>query len=790
MGGGKGKQEYTIGYRYYASVHMVLCHGGATIRKFYCGDKEIGMTSMESNGKGYFDHYNLFGGEDAEGGIRGTTWTFTDSIPSELLTYYSRILGKTPPGYKGVLNFFLHNFMVCAVNPYPKPWRFAVTRIPDVSNLTNTEKIINSNQANPAAIITECLENTEWGLGISQGDIDYTSFKNAANTLRVEGFGLCIRWDQTMSLEDFISEICQIIDGQLQMDPVSGKFALKLIRQDYNVDTLLSLGPSEILELADFSRPDPKDIINEVVIVFEDVTTGIQQSITEQNTAALAQNPSRNSIQLTYLGIPTQSLARRVALRELAQYASGLASCVLVANRKAANLKMGDCFKLNWPPLGIEQMIMRVTNFQQGMSTDWRVRIECVQDIYGMPDTTFTDSETEWKEPDYTPVSASVTTIYELPYFLVNYFILGDRSSQLADQPEGYGYFTALAGQSSGTSLGYEVFLQDSYNQWQSERKLAFCEYGLLDNDIDDIATSFQITELSFFGVEANEPCLLGNEWVIIQSYNSGTRTLTVSRGAMDTLPVVHSMGERIWFPGYYSNFIPRVYVSGQTAVARLSTFSKMGSIAVASSPQLSYNFKNRASRPIPPGQIKINNVYRPKVLDSFATEIKWARRDRLDTIRPSINTDNDFLPEPGTTYTVTIREKLFPTTTNWAQISNTTNIDIVTMSNPTTFSLAGKYTGNAYALEITIFAVLNGLESWQKDVISFTHTPWVPEIVGFGTAPTSPTNGTAFVGDASSGRLNQIGIYKGSWQYYTPTSGQQVHDTNGIHTFDGTNWD
>jgi hypothetical protein len=783
MGGGKGKQEYTVGFRYYASVHMVLCHGPVgAVTKMIVGDKTVWSGAMTDGGI-WIDLPDLFGGEDGEGGIAGAVEVLSGAATQPRNGFLAAVLGGDCPGFRGVVSVILENFMLCSMNPYPKPWRFAVRRFP--STVPDANVTISGAFANPAQIIAECLVNQEWGLGVDTSEIDMASFRAVATTLAAEGFGLCARWDQTASLEDFLAEICRIIDGQLQMDPTSGQYSMRLIREDYSPAALKVLGPSNILALTDFSRPDPKELINEVVVVFEDWRTGIQQSVTEKDTAALALNPAVNSTQFTYQAIPTQALARRVALRELSQGSSGLARCSVEANREAAGLMMGDCFRLNWPPLGIDDMVMRITRITQGSSGDWRVRLDCVQDIYGLPDTAFSEVESGWSPPDRTPRRVEEFVLYELPYYMVAQFVTGDSDSAWADQPPGFGYLAVAARQPSGLTVGFRLELQ-SGGQWEVDRGMAFTEYGTLPADIDDVQTSIVISEGIVEDVEPNSPLFLDGEWMLVYSYDRPNRTLNVGRGCLDTVPAAHAAGATVWLTGMYNNASRQVFVSGQWAYAGLTAYSSAGDAArVARNMQ----FANRAGRPVAPANVRVNGAYRPKALAAWASTLQWSRRDRTDTARIRPNTDGDVAPEDGTTARVVISEMVFPDSA-WTAASDTQGLDGVSLA------LAGLYTPQAYALRFALTSRMGSLDSLQANTGESVHTPWIPELKGMAlTAPPgSPARGDCYAVPAGAtgawaGHGGELAKWVTAWRFHSPAEGQRVTWAGGVYERDGESW-
>jgi hypothetical protein len=115
--------------------------------------------------------------------------------------------------------------------------------------------------ANPAHIIYECLTNTDWGMGSPSSLIDVTSFENAGVELFNEPLGLSMIWTKQATIQDFVQEVLDHIQATLFVDPQSGLLTLKLIRGDYDVDTLPTISPSTA-NLSNFGRKLWGDIVN------------------------------------------------------------------------------------------------------------------------------------------------------------------------------------------------------------------------------------------------------------------------------------------------------------------------------------------------------------------------------------------------------------------------------------------------------------------------------------------------------------------------------------------------
>lgn len=73
MSGGGG--SYTAGFRYLFGIHMGVCRGPVDeLVEARVGDRTAWFGSVTQNQKVPVDAYNLFGGEDKEGGVQGDMW--------------------------------------------------------------------------------------------------------------------------------------------------------------------------------------------------------------------------------------------------------------------------------------------------------------------------------------------------------------------------------------------------------------------------------------------------------------------------------------------------------------------------------------------------------------------------------------------------------------------------------------------------------------------------------------------------------------------------------------------
>lgn len=212
---------------------------------------------------------NIFGGDKKEGGVSGVVDLMFGDITQDQNIYLKdgvpgytmgddwfielvRILlfgqpkssswaglGDDIPAFRGLFSAILNQVYI-GTSPYLKPWSFFLKRVckqisGDIQWYKEKAVIRPREEAgddlNAIHIIRECLIDKEWGLGWSTDDINDSVWKDAADILYDEGFGLSMLWDQVMPIEDFVDEILSYIAGILYQDLETGKWIVTLTRE-------------------------------------------------------------------------------------------------------------------------------------------------------------------------------------------------------------------------------------------------------------------------------------------------------------------------------------------------------------------------------------------------------------------------------------------------------------------------------------------------------------------------------------------------------------------------------
>lgn len=507
---------------------------------------------------------------------------------------------------------------------------------------------------NPAHIIRECLTDPDWGMGYQDADIDDASFVYAADRLYDERMGMSILWDTQTSIEEFIKAIVRHIDAAVYVDRQTGKFVLKLIRDDYDEETLIQLGPNNIDKVTDLSRPAFGELTNSVTVSYWDAALEETSTITVQDIALAQEQGATINTSLTYEGFTNASLASRVAQRDLKTLSTPLVTCTIYANRDASVLNIGSVFKFSWPDYDIHDMIMRVTGIAYGDGKTNKIRINCAQDVFALPETALlTPPGADWQDPNSAPNPIADQIAYEVPYLeMVQREGQANVDTLLASSPE-VAYVGAACLRPNGSALNARMNVNSGAG-YEDVAMIDFAPGATLTDGITKTQTTFGIADAKEIeNVTLGVWGQIGNEIVKIEAISDSS--VTVGRGVLDTVPQTHSAGDKLFIWDIYSEVAPTEYVASDVVNIKLLTVSGAGQVALSSAAEMTVNCAGRAARPYPPGDFRINGVSYPDAPQTGSLTATWAHRDRKQQTGGDYidHTYGNIGPEAGTTYRV-----------------------------------------------------------------------------------------------------------------------------------------
>lgn len=650
-----GGKKPTIGYQYFMGMHVVVCQGdGAEVIKVDMGNREVWSGNVSTNSRVYWDKPNLFGGKKKEGGVQGYVDYMFGAQDQPQNSYLQSKIRPDIPAYRRVLSLVLNKCYLASMSPYLKPMKVWVRRFH--KDWYAEKAVVNTHHSNPAHIIHECITNNDWGMGWSSSIIDDTSFRACADTLYAEGMGLSLVWRREAPIEDFLGMVLDHINATIYIDPATGTFKLKLIRDDYVVEDLPVFDESNIIRLNSYERPSMSETVNELSVKYADGNDD-EQVVTVHNLANVQAQGAIVSQTREYPGIPTSELATRVALRDLRSLSSALAKIQIVCNRDAWDLGIGDPFVFSWPVHGIQSLVMRVINIQMQGDREGNFYLDAMEDVFGLPAAGYLGTQgSDWVDPVGDAQVVQHLALLEVPY--------GELARRY--DPEDFANITStssqvavLAAKNTGSDLN--VSLHSGANIGaetnDDDENIEHAPWGRLSVGIDQANTSIELSSnVGFdFLLELPIAAVIGDEIVEITAIDN--LTLTVVRGVFDSVPEVHAAGESIFALDYADAYEDEERAKGETVWYRPVNVNGVGVSSWAASPSVSIAIDARQDKPYVPGNVKVNGEWWPStVIDDIA--ITWSNRDR-DTPGQPINwydaSDN---PEAGVTVTVTLRKQ------------------------------------------------------------------------------------------------------------------------------------
>lgn len=706
---GVGSKKVTTGYRYYLGMHLGLCAGPVdAVTRIDCGERTAWTGSVTSSSSITLDAEDLWGGEKREGGVAGTVDVAFGETTQAVNSYLSRKIGAPMSAFRGVLSLICRQVYI-GTNPYVKPWAVEVKRLPDPT-WNATKRDIGGN-ANPAHMIRELITSPTWGMGLPSSLVDNTSFTSAANTLYSEGLGLSLVWTQQEPVSAFLQSILDHIGAVIYVDPATGKFVLKLIRQDYTPSACLLLDESNILRLESFSRRSLDETVNEIVVSYHDRATYTDTTVAAQDLGNIAAQGAVVSESRSYPGLPTATLAARVAERDVVAAAALIAQVRLTVNREAYSLRPGDVFRLTWPPLGLSEVLFRVGEISGGTLEDGAIRLSAAQDVFGLPSATYLGVQAAgWADPVTAPAPCPQETLLEAPYWDVARKL---SAADLDYLDTGVGFLQALGSRPAGSSYGYTVWSRLGSADYVEGQFSPHCPTATVAAVTQTQTTIPLIGAVDLDAVEEGSYAYLGPEVVKVEAISTSTETITVSRGVLDTVPQTHAAGTRVWFADGAYGGDEIEYTDGEVVKAKLLTLTGRGQLAIGSATERTVTMDSRFDRPYPPGNVQINGAAYPASVSGDLT-FTWRHRDRTQqTAYLVLQTENSIGPEAGTTYTLRLYTAAGVLKRTYSGLTGTSQA----YSNAQEIADFGAVQG---AFRFELESLRDGLTSYQK------HSIWV----------------------------------------------------------------
>lgn len=418
--------------------------------------------------------------------------------------------------------------------------------------------------ANPAHIIYECMTDEDWGKGEDPMFLDVPSFLSVAEVLYDERFGLSLGWFKSDSIEAFIQEILDHIKAFLYQHPSTGLWKLRLLRDDYDAETLPWLTPSNCT-VRNPKRQLWGETINEIVATYTDPNTEEEATVTRHNLANIAVQGIISSDPRNYYGVRNERLATRLADRDVIESGTPLWSAQIEVDRSFWNVEPGDCFRLNWPEEGIELMIVRVMSMDTGTPKNRKITLNVTEDIFGVDVLAFTSTQrSEHTDPRPAPVSPETSIVMPPP--LPEMLRMTGSTNDINDDRFPEVPVMVMVPQTENRAI-LDIEVRSGTVRPDG---VPVAEVTSVVPPVLSLLSDFYMPPEAFTTVvpldfirrlgrgQLDSGSLLmigstveGHEIVQLTTYDPNTRYWTLKRGIHDTVPRTWPIGSRFWvFPG------------------------------------------------------------------------------------------------------------------------------------------------------------------------------------------------------------------------------------------------
>lgn len=549
-----------------------------------------------------------------------------------------------------------------ANNPYLRTIWVRVRRAP--KGLNPSIAMI-GNDANPAHIIFECMTNRDWGMGASLGIFDIPSFENSAQTLFDEAFGLSIIWTRSTTIEAFITEVIDHVHGTLFVDPRTGLMTFKLLREDFDYDSLRIITPDNA-KLTNFQRKTWGETSNELVVTWTNPANEQEETVAAQDLANISMQGGVISNGRNYYGIRNKDLAARVAERDLRASSMPLATCDVELDRTLWDIVPGEVVKLQWPEKGIAELIVRIGVINYGKPGASVLKTTVYEDVFSLPAAQYLEPpDTEWVDPGEDPAPLENTLILTAPAFITA-TALALASPLDIVYPE---VITLVLGApDSPDDQAFELIGQIT----QSNGDLIYDSFGtrdfvgsalLADNipaEIETVITTFDLPT-------GGSP--LVSSYLVIGSGDDETTEIALvkevtetgwvlSRGVLDTIPRAWPSGTRVWTLAPDKVFVDTTRRSeGETPEYRFLTQTSRGLLLFEDADAETAALTGRPHLPNRPANTKIGTTGFGTFNATGLTTLPltWENRNRLlETSQVLAWDGGSVTPEAGQTTTIT----------------------------------------------------------------------------------------------------------------------------------------
>ena len=686
----------TASYKHFAGFAYGICHGPIDgIRTIWIDEKDAYSGSTSNAGNTItIDKPKMWGGEHELGGlyalcdiVRGDYW------PTQLVNPYLASQVTDAPAFSGKAMFIWcgqsrsagsgYFAATPSDSPLVRPIALEVCVFPNLLGVPEYKQCgPDSLDANPAEVAYQWITNRVYGGKLPASRVDIDSFRDGAETHFDEGLGCSFELNREYDVEAALDDIQSMASVGIHGSFHSGTMKYKPIRRTYSIASLLVLRHGDDSSVTDKSEFNVIEIDqhelgswngtpNDIKLEYINRTNKYQ---VEKQPAFDAANREIQGKQVTvnksFRGVSHPSTAALVATREMRASSYPRPSFVVYVNRQGGwdedndrYVEPGDVRKListkyNWTK------IVRILEVGIGKEDDSRIRLVCVEDVFGVGAAAFANSGSGGFSSPLEPVEVDSYVVQDAPYFLTK-----------NDTPKAL----VFAAKPNNTQIKYDVKVSTddgtTYTEEASDADYAIV--GTITEAVERL-TAAKLTSLTFTPANTLEAARLESastsqiaggqnliywedtgEWGAVEDItDNGDGTFTLENiwravGGFDSVPGPHSAGATVWFFSG-ARAITAEHAAATALKLKLISNAPGGDLDEADAAFISHSTTTRALKPLPVRGVTIGGDFSLTLIDaSEDVVVAWNETNRLSEGIVKLQTDDGVEPEDDTTYTV-----------------------------------------------------------------------------------------------------------------------------------------
>jgi hypothetical protein len=292
------------------------------------------------------------------------------------------------PSYRGYITVLLHGSSpdqwIFGRSPSVPAYSFEVSSYRSSSSYPGIGAYAQVGQdSNPINVLYDLYVAKLSKAGISASVIDMPSWQSAAVKCVSESIGYSRYIENSAKLDDHIIEVLRVIDGVLRWNPKTGKIELKLIRPDFDPNTIPHITKDECSDITNFAFGGWTDVVNKVNIAFTNRALDYAGDVVadESPANAVRQDGENNEVTLQFPAICEAGQALMTAKRE--GYARSIPIMKFrahVDSEFADDILQGDVVKVTVPRPPISGLYFRVADVDRGTIKDGKIQLDLITD--------------------------------------------------------------------------------------------------------------------------------------------------------------------------------------------------------------------------------------------------------------------------------------------------------------------------------------------------------------------------------------------------------------------------